>query len=50
MPLDVEALNGSLCKSGYRVQMKNWGAPKDGGQVPEDNELISEAVVNELCY
>jgi len=29
--------------------MKNRGAPKDGGQVPQDNELISKDGVNELC-
>ncbi len=46
------ALNGSLCESGYRAQLKRWkteGLLKDGGQVPQDNELISKGGVNELC-
>ncbi len=46
------ALNGSLCESVYRAQLKRWkakGLLKDGGQVPQDNELISKGGVNELC-
>lgn len=46
------ALNGSLCESGYRAQLKRWktkGLLKDGGQVPQDNEPISKGGVNELC-